>query len=319
MLSEILFAGVKTEREERGDRVSGLTCSGLYPCPFRLYLAHLGKVWREKLEPRDILNMEDGWDQEAQTKKRLFEKAGIRVRDVQASVSIGRSGMGGHIDGTITLNGKRHLWEHKAMNEDRFRLFNQWGLRFFPNFKAQINAYMLGMELDSCIIMAKYKDGNDYCDHVESLDGDFILPIIEWADRIKIDGWVPEPEECKYCAHCGIGCFGPILDFSWLKTVSAPEMANKWREGDKLAKVGNMLKDEARTFFVGKKDREGNVLAEGIIGDKNVLYSEGLKIMRVIQHRTEISRQAILEEFGADALLRVMGEKDVETFRIGED
>lgn len=46
MLSEILFAGVKTEREERPDRVPGLSCSGLYPCPYRLYLAHTGKVWR---------------------------------------------------------------------------------------------------------------------------------------------------------------------------------------------------------------------------------------------------------------------------------
>lgn len=322
MLSEILLASVSTEREAREDRVPGLSCSQLYPCPYRLYQVHIGKTWAEDLGPRDILNMEDGWDQEEQTVRRLREIAGVEILNrapKERRVKVGKSGIPGSCDGTVILDNKEYLWEHKAMNSDKFFMFNRWKLRFFPNFKSQINAYMLGRGLDSCIIMAKHKDGNNYCDHVEALDEKFIRPIIEWADIIRLEGWIPEPRQCGYCTHCNLNCFGKVLDFSWVTEVSAPEMAQKWRDGDKLVKVGDMLKDEARTYFVGKNDRDGNVLAEGIIGDKDLLLCEGLKIQRIIQHRSDISKQRIMEEFGPEGFLKVVTEKDIITFRIGEE
>lgn len=322
MLSEILFAAVGTEREEKPDRIPGISCSALFPCPYRLYKVHIGETWREELTPRDILNMEDGWDQEEQTVRRLWEKAKIEILSrtpEKRRVRIGESKIPGSCDGTVFLNGKEYLWEHKAMNENSFWAFLKWGLQARPDVKAQVNGYMLGKKLDEAIIMAKYKDGNDYSDIVEPLDKKFIIPIIEWADKIRIEGWVPEPKLCEYCAHCGLRCFGEVLDFSWIIEAKAPEMAEKWRQGDKLVKVGDMLKDEARTYFVGKKDKDGDMLAEGIIGDKDVLLCEGLKIQRIIQHRWDISRKSIIDEFGTDGFFKVARQNDITTYRIGEE
>ena len=311
MLSEILFAS--TKREARPDRIPGITCSALFPCPYRLYKVHIGEPWEEEWDARQILNAQDGWFQEEQSIQ-LLKEAGIRIGDRQAHVDVGGSHIPGHIDGTVTLGGKKRLWEHKAWSESSFDWFVSRGIDYYPGQKAQVNAYMLGMELDECILFLKRKDNNDYFDAIIPLERGFILPIIEWADKIRLEGWVPEPKLCKYCAHCSTRCFGHIVDFSWIKEAKAPEMAEKWRQGDKLTKVGEMMKDEARLYFVGSI-KEG---VEGLIGTQDVLLVEGLKIMKVIQHRLDISRAAIIREFGPEALIRVGVERDVVTYRIGE-
>lgn len=317
MLSEVLFASVPTKREERGDRTPGLSGSQLFPCPYRLYKVHIGEVWEEELEPREILNMEDGWDQESQSVRRLA-KAGIVIENRQARVMIGKSGIPGSIDGTFTLNGKKRLWEHKAWGENPFQLLLWRGLEAFPGAKAQVNGYMVGMGLDEADLFVKKKDNNDYFDKVYRLDEEFITPIIEWADRIRLEGWVPEPQLCEYCTHCGLGCFGKILDFSWIGEADAHEMVEKWKKGKQFQAVGDMYVDEARTYFVGKKDKYDNIIAEGIIGDKDLLVVEDLEIKKIIQHRFEVTKQRVMEVFGPEGLIQVGKEKDVVTYRIGE-
>lgn len=317
MLSEVLFTYTDGHRQPMGDRVPGLSCSQLFPCPYYLYRAQMGETWKEELTPQQLLNLADGWDQETQTINRL-KRAGITIKDRQARLSVGESQVPGTIDGAVDINGKDYLWEHKAWNERSFGTFQHWGLDKFPQQRTQVQAYMLGTGLDSCIFMVKHKDSNDYIDLVEEYDKEFILPVVEWCDKIRLEGWVPEPEECKWCSYCGFGCFGDIIDFSWIGTAKADEMSEKWKQGDKLRKVGEMFIDEARAYFIGKKDKNGVTLVEGIIGNRDLLLVEDLEIKKVIIHRFDVKKEKVLEVFGPEGLMKVAEEKDVVTYRFRE-
>jgi len=190
----------------------------------------------------------------------------------------------------------------------------------FLGEKAQVNAYMLGMGLDQCVFFLKRKENNDYHDEVVCKDEAFILPIIGWADKIRLDGWVPEPELCGACAQCGVGCFGDIIDFSWIKDAKAPEMAEKWKTGDKYVKVGEMLMQEARTFFTGQVLEKGKQVKKfpGLIGDNIVLLVEDLKVQKIIQHRFDIRKEAVIREFGPEGLIKVGEEKEITQYKIQE-
>lgn len=319
MLAEILKASVSTKRENKPDRPPGISCSSLFPCPYRLYKVHIEEVWEEELTPQRILSMGDGWYQEEQSIKLLKEQAGIIVLDRQAVVSVGKSNIPGHIDGTVTLDKKR-LWEHKAWNESRFGWFVRRGIECYPGEKAQINAYMLGMGLDECYFFLKNRNISDYYDTIIPLERGFILPIIEWADKIRLEGWIPEPKVCKYCANCYTKCFGEVIDFGWIKEAKAPEMAKKWRDGYQLSSVGEMYMQEARTFFTGQVLEKGRQVKKfpGLIGEEEILLVEGLKIKKVTQHRFDISKQRIIEEFGPEGFVKVGRENIIDTYRIQE-
>jgi hypothetical protein len=319
MLSEILFASVDTEQRD-STRPPGLSCSQLFPCAYRLWLVHTGQASRPELTPQQVLNMADGWDQEIQSVRRLAE-AGIRIEDREPSrrqVVVGKSNIPGSIDGTVVLNGTRYLWEHKAWNERSFSDFLVNGLKYHLGERCQINAYMLGKDLEECIFYVKYKDGNDYSDRVYKLDRDFIDPIIEWADKIRLENWEPEPEECDACKYCGVGCFGEVLDFSWIGEVTADEMVEKWKKGKQFKALGEMLIDEARTYFVGKTDRYGTVVAEGIMGDRELLRVGDLEIKKITSRRFDIDAGLVLKEFGPEGLMKVGKEKYITSYRFRE-
>lgn len=314
MLSEILKAAVASKsREPRTPRSPGISCSALFPCPYHLYKVHVGGEGREAPTPQQLLNMDDGWDQEEQSVRRLRDIAGVEIKERQATVTVGRSSIPGHIDGTV-FSEKKRLWEHKAWASSAFDWFASRGIESRPGEKTQVNAYMLGKGLDECVFFVKRKENNDYYSPTVYLNKGFILPIIEWADRIRLDGWIPEPKLTKLCAYCGLNCFGVVLDLSWIKEAQAPDMAEKWKQGDKLVKVGDMLKEEARTFFVGSKD--GKI--EGLIEDKFLLRVEGLKIMKIISHGFDIKKELVLKEFGPEGLTKVGEEKEVTSYRIME-
>jgi len=319
MLSELMFASVP-KKQDKGDRVPGISCSGLFPCPYRLYKVHKSEVWGKEITAQQYYNMEDGVDQEKQTVKRLGE-AGIIIKDREVSerkVVIGKSNIPGSFDGTVTLRGKNYLWEHKAMNYDNFTLLTRWGLKCFPGYKAQVHGYMLGAGLDSCWFMAKHKDSNNYHDIEEKLDKDFILPIIEWADRIRMDNWVPGPKFIPECSYCGIRCFGEVVDLSWIKMASVPDVVGKWRKGKQLQAVGGMLEEEARLVLTGEERKEGKWIrvTEGLVEDKDLLLVEGLEVKRISGHRFSISKQRIVEEFGMEGLMKVGEEMETSHYRV---
>ena len=315
MLSEVMLTTISSRgRQPRPDKVPGISCSSLFPCPYFLYQVHTGKTWKQELTPQQLLQLEDGWDQEEQSIRRLKEIVGVEVKDRQKHITVGRSNIPGHIDGTVTFNNKKRLWEHKAWSSNTFDWFVSKGIEFRPGEKAQINSYMLGMGLDECIFFIKRKESNDYFDTIVKLDKDYILPIIEWADKIRLDGWKPEPQLTKWCGYCRLDCFGQVVDFSWIKEKSSSEMAEKWKQGKRLSDVGGMLIEEARTFFIGSKDKK----IKGLIGDESILLVDGLKIMKIISHRFDIRKELVIKEFGPEALYKVGEEKDITTYRITE-
>jgi len=318
MLAELLKTAVEARgRVPQPDRQPGLSCSALFPCPYKMYLVHIGKTWEEPLTAQQLLNLEDGWDQEEQSVRRLKEKLGVTVKNRQAVVSVGKSSIPGKIDGEVDLD-EKYLWEHKAWNTSRYSWFVANGINAYPGEKAQSNAYMLGRGLEKCIFWVKEKDDNDYTDILVKLEKEFILPIIEWADKIRLDGWVPQPELCKVCSQCGVKCFGEVIDFSWIETASAPEMAEKWRTGDKYTKIGEMLIDEARLYFLGEvKEKERRVKKfEGLIGDKDTLLVEGLKCRKITPHRFTVSKADVLKVFGPEGLMKVGREDSTPYYKI---
>jgi len=318
MLSDLLKAAVEARgKVPQPDRQPGLSCSSLFPCPYRLYLVHMGKVWEEDLSAQEILNLEDGWSQEEQSVERLKKELGVTVKNRQARVTVGRSSVPGKIDGEVDLD-SRYLWEHKAWATHRYDWFVMRGMESFVGEKSQINAYMLGRGLGKCIFYVKKKETNDYHDIVIELNKEFILPIIDWADRIRLDGWVPEPKLCGFCSQCGVNCFDQVLDFSWIKDAQAPEIAEKWRTGDKYIKIGEMLIDEARLYFLGEiKDKGRRVKKfEGLIGDKDILLVEGLKCQKIVPHRFNVSKADVLRVFGPEGLMKVGKEDDTPYYKI---
>jgi len=262
--------------------------------------------------------MNDGWDQEEQSVARLA-KAGIKIIDRQMKVTVGESKVPGSLDGAFILGGKKRLWEHKAYDQqaDAVKSLLLSGFDHLPNQKAQSNGYMLGAGLDEVNFFVKVKNNNDYIDRTFPIDRPFITEIVSWCDRIRLEGWKPKPIECQWCANCYSDCFGPTLDFGRIGEALEEEMVEKWKRGDQYKRVGEMLLEEARACFVGTKDKDGNVLSEGLIGDKDLLLLGDIQVKKIMQHRFDIRKEKIVEEFGVEGLFKVGEEKDITTYRIG--
>lgn len=316
MLSEVLEAAAPTRRVQRADRKPGISMSSLFPCPYRLRRVHEGTYWSEEITPQQYYNMSDGWTQEQQSVERLA-KAGVKIIDRQNKVSIGKSMIPGSYDGAFVLNDVKYLWEHKAYDDtsDALWTLRTRGMNYLPSQKAQINGYMLGAGLDAAIFFVKVKNNNTYVDHLVKLDKPFIEEIVEWCDKIRLEKWKPEPKECQWCSLCNMGCFEPVVDFSWITNASSDEMVDKWKKGKQFVGIGEMMMGEADAVFLGVKDEEGKVVVPGLIGDKELLVLPGLEIKRVVQHRFNIDKQLVLQEFGPDGLVKVGREKDVIQYK----
>lgn len=314
MLSEILEAAAPTRRNT-SDRVLGITMSALFPCPYRLRLVHEGSYYSREVTPQEYYNMADGTDQEEQSVRRLA-RAGVIIKNRQRVVYVGKSRVVGHYDGDFILNGVRYLWEHKAYDQysEAVQFMTAWGMNKLPSQKAQTNAYMLGGGLEWCDFFVKVKNNNTYPELVYPIDRPFIEEIVEWCDKIRLEDWRPEPVECRWCSMCRVGCFGDIIDYSWIGSADSSEMVERWRKGKQLIDVGRMMQEEADAVFLGVKDAQGKY-HNGLIGDKDLLILPGLEIKRVTAHRFDIDKQLILQEFGPDGLIKVGRERDVVQYR----
>ena len=315
MLSEIVYASVKKAEEDRvKDRVPGLSCSGLFPCQYRMYRVHLGTVWEEPT-PQQILNMADGWDQEEQTVRRLA-KAGVIVRrrgQGQGYLTIGRSQIPGHIDGSVMLTDKEALWEHKALDWPWYTLFRKEGLTFSPGYKCQFHAYMLGMGLDEGFFMVKNKGNNELHDIRVKLDRGFIEPVIEWADQIRLEEVIPEPKECEYCSKCHLNCFNAVvLDMSAGMPVTDKGVTNKYRQGKQFKALGESLIEESKSVLIGNEEKPG------LVWGKDLLVIDGLRIKKINTHRFDLSKELLLKEYGPEAFTKVGTETQSSYYKIDD-
>ncbi len=303
MLNQILHAAAPRKRNNEG-RPTGITVSQLFPCPYRLYLVHTGQFWNQDLTPQMYYNMDDGAWQEEQTTRRL-EKAGISIINRQASVAIGKSEVPGHIDGEFIFSGETYLWEHKAYDAGSLHVadFQSGGLDSLPMQKAQVNGYLIGMGDKYADFFIKLKNNNTFLDEVVKRDDDFILPILEWCDKIRLEGWVPEPQPCAWCTKCGYGCFD-VIDFSKVSVSPDEEVANRWIEGDKLEKVGKLMKEEVRRFLLQE------------MGETEVMEVAGLlRVKRISFTKFVINQNKLLETFGPEGLMAVGEEQEQVQYR----
>lgn len=315
MLSEILEAYAPKKRTARPGR-SGISMSSLFPCPYRLRLVHEGTYYGAgDITAQEFWNMEDGADQESQSVRRLAA-ARVLIENRQRKVFIGKSMVPGMYDGDFTLNGKRYLWEHKAYDSlaQAVQFLQQWGMDKLPAQKAQTNGYMLGGGLEWCDFFVKIKNNNTYIDVAYQIDRPFIEEIAGWCDDIRIKDWKPEPKECEWCSMCGVNCFDTV-DMSWMATASEAEMVEKWIKGKQFIGIGKMMQEEADSVFLGVKDKQGNVIQKGLIGDKEVLVLPGLEIRKSVQHRFEVSKDDVLREFGPEGLIKVGQEHTIIQYR----
>ncbi len=322
MLAEVLFASVDTKRNKAG-RPQGLSVSQLYPCPYRLYLVQTDSLYKEEPTPQQSVNMGDGWYAESETVE-LMAKAGLKVYDRQGRVKIGRSSIPGSYDGKIDFKGESYLWEHKAWNDEAFDSFVRNGLDNRPGEWCQVNGYMFGADLKKVDFWVKKKQTNDYHDKVFELDLEFLKQVLEWADEVRLGGWIPKPEECKWCSSCGVGCFpSPKLDFTQIGSFTNAEMVESWKKGYAMSKAGEYLMDTVRSYLVGKKDKYGTQLVEGIIKDEELFYLDGgesgkLEVKKIVAHRFDINKGKVLELFGPEGLMSVGEEKEIPQYRIRE-
>jgi len=267
---------------------------------------HENRYWDEDITPQQFYNMSDGWDQEEQSVKRLA-RAGVVIRNRQNRIFIGKSRVPGSYDGDFELNNLVCIWEHKAYDQqsDAVQTFMLHGIEGLPAQKTQTNAYMLGSGINHCCFHIKIKNNNTYMDTVYEIDRPFIEEIVEWCDRIRLDNWKPEPVKCRWCAKCGVGCFGEVLDFANITTMSESEAVKKWIEGKQLVGVGEMMQEEADAVLIGIRDKQGNFIQKGLIGDKDTLILPGMEIRRIVSHGMSVEKSLILSNFGPDGLMKV--------------
>lgn len=316
MLSEILEASVDTKRRQRPGRAPGISMSSLFPCPYRLRLVHDNKYWTGDFTPQQVLNMADGHDQEEQSVRRLAA-AGIKIENRQRYVMVGKSLVPGQYDGDFELNGRRYLWEHKAYDQqtEAVQFLQMWGMDKLPAQKAQTNGYMLGAGLQWCCFFVKVKNNNTYLDVTYELDLPFIEEIIGWCDDIRLRDWKPQPKECQWCSLCGVGCFGETLDMSWISTASDTEVVDKWKKGKQFTDIGKMMMEEADAVLIGVKDRDGQIVQRGLIGDKDAIILPGLTVTKTVSRRFDIDKKLVLDTYGPDGLVKVGKEKTIISYR----
>ena len=316
MLSEILYASAKQQQEGRSRHALGISCSSLFPCPYRLRLVHENRMPKQEWTSQQILNADDGWWQEEQSVRRLAA-AGVQIVDRQTNVTVGRSHVPGSYDGAFTLVGTRYLWEHKAYDSQSqaIQFLQQYGMNKLPSQKAQTNGYMLGGGFEWCDFFVKVKNNNSYIDVAYQIDRPFILEIVEWCDKIRLDNWKPEPEKCKWCGLCGHDCFEEEPDFSWIASADEAEMVEKWKKGKSYTEMGELMMKEADQVFIGVKNRQGKIVVPGLIGDKDVLMMPGLQIIKNQFNRFEIDKSLVLKHYGAEGLALTGVDKPVTQYR----
>lgn len=117
-------------------------------------------------------------------------KAGYTVTDQQEPVEFNWSEtiLTGHTDGRITgfkESSKTHLLEIKSCNNKRFKLLKKDGYsKWSETYYAQIQFYMLGINLDRCLVVVYNKnDSSLYTERIK-LDKEWAVNKLEYVFRI---------------------------------------------------------------------------------------------------------------------------------------
>ena len=305
MLSEAVIAGADKLRREPSGRLSPYMISS---CALRTY-----KNWKGKGDPPtgvQRLRMNDGHYQEQEMMDDLV-RAGFEITDRQLPLHIGP--MHGRLDGLITVDSKIYLLECKAMSLTGYTKFKQRGFGVQPGFRVQTQLYLASDELrkigvDSGFLYCKHKDTCSPFDLFFERDPEFTSGIEKQVQSL-LDGKVPVPSRCPVCPVCPhrLECWGAeVVDFSGVHTASLPEMVAQWKTGTAHKQMGKELVDESRAAFKAE------------LGDKDVIFIDDLKVLKIFPVRGGISETKFVEKYGAAALAGVWEEKRIEQMRVQE-
>jgi len=313
MLAQAVLAHYGS-REWRPGR---LTVTGISPCPYATYL-HYNHLDPDTPDALARLRMKNGNWQEKEILEDL-RSAGFQIRftgKFQLVLHIGQVPITGRPDGLITVNSREDVLSIKAMSLDRFTKFKQKGFEAEPRIKCQEQLYLASEELKDragCWIYAKHKDSCRPYDIFEEKDLSYSRPIIEATESIVLGKEeVKRPSEpiplCSSCRHRLFCWKQELVNTSGIAAISLPEAVRMWLEGQFHLDLGKTLNGDAR------------VLLKQALGDSEILYAEDaeviLSVRKVLQRRSGISMPKFIEEFGPEALSKVLEEKIVEQMRI---
>ena len=318
LVRKVLSEAVLESFREVLGRGGGLSVSGLSICSYANYIAYNRLNPSPPREPVENIRMDDGHYQEDKVLIHL-RRAGFTTYYTgksQLKLKFGASGISGHPDGYIKVDGVVGMLEIKAMSLERFTNFNQGNLE--SSIKVQVQTYLLHQptdfpEIPGVWIYTTHKDTCRPYDRFYPKDPDFIKPILEDVDKIILRAWEPPKvlnDHCSNCRHQEY-CWGKtILDIYEPKIEVTHEMVDKWRKGKSYKSAGEELIEEARDYLIKH------------VGQNRVMIVEGedasLKVQRIDSRRSGISLEKFTKVFGSDRLQDVWEEKPVTSFRIDE-
>lgn len=186
----------------------------------RLYASSAGapcsrQIWYDFHDPiaselkiSGILAMEDGNLGEDLMRSRLAKHPDITVTRDQERVYLLDKRISGRIDGVITIDRTKRLWEHKNVNERSFKKLKESVLEWEPKYFAQVQIYMHGLSLRECIFTVATPGGRDFKDLLVAYDEKYTLQLLERLEVImesmqplariseKKDFWI-----CRFCQY----------------------------------------------------------------------------------------------------------------------
>lgn len=190
-----------------------------HPCDRWLWLSFRWAVV-EQFPGRILRLFRRGQNEEAQIVRDL-RAIGVDVQKTgpqQSRVDFG-SHVSGSIDGIAESgvphgDGKRHVLEFKTHSKKSFDDLEDNGVKKSkPMHYAQMQAYMLGTQIDHALYVAVCKDDDRIWAERIDFDKDLANKLIERGKRIALSDRMPEPlsadpswYQCKYCQAYGIVC-----------------------------------------------------------------------------------------------------------------
>jgi len=241
---------------------------------------------------------DEGTRQERLVRAEL-EEAGIEVHNVQRDEKWVHLNISGHIDGTISVDGKNLILEIKSCSPNVFRTIKEFktaedlrGSKYFwiRGYYAQMQGYHLLFNKEDGVILFKNKSTGEKHQIESHIDYEYcekMCQVIEEVnDRVeRNDPW--PAKECEDCNRCGFAqtvCF-PGKDYGeGYEFYSDDELEiklNRREEIKAIAKEYERIDKEVKSHFKGKNAVVGDFLIESKLQDRDAYEVPATSFYRV--------------------------------------
>ena len=205
------------QKEGRGGSYIGLSSCG--KCPRQTAYSYLGFEHKGKeKDARSRVVFYQG-DLTEQMIYLLAKLSGCKIRNgglnqLSVSLKIGEKEVFGHPDGIVEDEGEDVLVEIKSMSSYGFDSFQKGEID--EGYRYQINAYLEGLNLDRCVMVAMNKDAGVLGEHIIQKDPEIVkklknnlsLVLGSTIDKLPERAYSPNdkgllPWQCLYCSFWG--------------------------------------------------------------------------------------------------------------------